>query len=379
LFVPLFCKQALTMTDTSTSKHTLSSDEKVLDSIKPSKIILPTIIGLAVISWLVYKQLDLGELKAVQWTSASFGWILVAMTVYLGRHLLYSYRLRILSEGDFSWLKSIELVTILEFASAVSPSNFGGSAVAFFLLIQENISAARSTAIVIYTIIADTLFFVFVFPIMYILMGRIFFLPDASLSSSWDNMDTALIGVWLLMTAYGLVLLYGLFVQPRHIKRFLKWVAKWPLLSRSRSRIIKAAEDIEVSSRQIRDLPLYVHGKLAGATLLAWILRFFTVTAILLALNPHIAQSLLDHIIVLGRGAAIYAFTAYSPTPGGSGVAELVFNQFYSEYVSEGIAVIAALLWRIITYYPYLILGVIIIPNWIRKVVNRRREQKLTP
>jgi len=90
------------------------------------------------------------------------------------------------------------------------------------------------------------------------------------------------------------------------------------------------------------------------------------------------AQSLYDNIILLGRGASLYAITAYSPTPGGSGVAEIIFNQFYSEYVSEGIAVIAALLWRVITYYPYLILGVIFIPNWIRKVVNRRREQKVT-
>ena len=146
------------MPETSTSKDITSSDEKVLDSIRPSRIILPTVIGLAVIIWLVARQLDLQELSAIRWETAAFTWILVAVIVYLGRHLLYSYRLRVLSEGDFSWMKSIELVTILEFASAVSPTNFGGSAVAFFLLIQEKISAARSTAIVIYTIIADTLF-----------------------------------------------------------------------------------------------------------------------------------------------------------------------------------------------------------------------------
>jgi len=103
------------------------------------------------------------------------------------------------------------------------------------------------------------------------------------------------------------------------------------------------------------------------------VLRFFTVSAILLALTPNMAQSLYDHVILLGRGEALYAVTAYSPTPGGSGVAEIIFGQFYSEYISSGIAVIAALLWRVITYYPYLILGVIIIPNWIRKLINRRR------
>lgn len=354
-------------------QNTNTQQEKVLDSIRPTKIILPVIIGLAVIYFLVKSQLNLEELKGIAWSGTAFLWLSISVTVYFARHLLYSYRLRVLSEGDFSWVKSIELVTILEFASAVSPTNFGGSAVAFFLLIQENISAARATAIVIYTIIVDTLFFVFSFPTLYVLLGRNFFLPAVSPDSSWDGMGITLVIVWGIMSFYGLLLMYGLFFQPKHIKRFLTWVSKWPFLKKSKGRIEKAAEDIEVSSLHIRNLSWGFHSKLFFATLLAWILRFFTVTAILIALNPSMAQSLYDHIILLGRGEALYAVTAYSPTPGGSGVAEIIFGQFYSEYISPGIAVIAALLWRVITYYPYLILGVIIIPNWIRKLINKRR------
>ena len=146
-----------------------TDQEKAIEAIRPTKIILPVIIGLAVIYFLVKSQLNLDELKNIDWSFTAFTWIFISILVYTMRHLLYSYRLRVLSEGDFSWWKSIELVTILEFASAVSPTNFGGSAVAFFLLIQENISAARATAIVIYTIITDTLFFVFSFPILFLL------------------------------------------------------------------------------------------------------------------------------------------------------------------------------------------------------------------
>jgi uncharacterized protein (TIRG00374 family) len=102
-------------------------------------------------------------------------------------------------------------------------------------------------------------------------------------------------------------------------------------------------------------------------------MRFGCVTAILLAFDPNIISSLIDHVIIFGRGVALYSVSAYSPTPGGSGVAEIIFGQFYSEYVSKGIAVLAAFLWRMITYYPYLILGVIVIPNWIRKIINKNR------
>ena len=352
--------------------------QKVLNSISPTKIILPTLIGLVVVVYLVINQLDFTELKSISWTTYSFFWILIAVSVYIGRHLLYSYRLRMLSEGDFSWIKSIELVTILEFASSVSPTNFGGSAVAFFLLIQENISAARSTAIVIYTIIADTLFFVFSIPLLFVFFGSIIFIPSNGIDTAWGGLGITLFIVWLIMAAYGLLLLYGLFVKPIHIKRLLRWIAKWPIFNKSAQRIEKAAEDIEVSSLHIRNLSWRFHAKLIIATLIAWVLRFFTVSAILLALNPAMSQSLYDHIILLGRGEALYAVTAYSPTPGGSGVAEIIFGQFYKEYISSGIAVVAAVLWRVITYYPYLILGVVIIPNWIRKLINKRRIKSAT-
>ncbi len=350
-----------------------SKQEKVLDSISPSKVYLPSIIGLVVVFYLLQRQINFQEILDIPWRAASYGWLLIAIVVYMGRHVLYSWRLRLLSEGDFSWMKSIELVTILEFASSVSPTNFGGSAVAFFLLIQENISGARATAIVIYTIIADTLFFVLTLPLLFVLFGKSFFVPATEIGTQWGGLAVTLFVSWLIMCGYGLMLLYGLFIQPVYLKRLFRWFGRRKILQKSKDRIDMAADEIELSSRHIKDLPGYFHGAIAGITLGAWILRFFTVTAILLALNPDMPQQMYDHLVLLGRGEALYAVTAYSPTPGGSGVAEIVFGEFYKEYVSPGVAVVGAVIWRVITYYPYLILGVIIIPNWIRKLINKRR------
>ncbi|MEL6123445.1 MAG: lysylphosphatidylglycerol synthase domain-containing protein [Bacteroidota bacterium] len=130
--------------DQDTSQHFDIEQEKVLDSIRPGRIILPTLIGLGVIIYLIYRQVNFEEILTIDWRPSSYLWMIVAILVYAGRHMLYSYRLRALSEGEFSWPKSVELVTILEFASSVSPTNFGGSAVAFFLLIQERISAKKT-------------------------------------------------------------------------------------------------------------------------------------------------------------------------------------------------------------------------------------------
>ena len=54
---------------------------------------------------------------------------------------------------------------------------------------------------------------------------------------------------------------------------------------------------------------------------------------------------------------------------------ELMFSGFFSDYISEGIGSVGALLWRLITYYPYLILGIIIIPNWLRRIVRLKKKQ----
>ena len=351
--------------------------EKVIDSIRPRKIVLPIVIGIAVIIYLLSRQLDIDELRAIRWTGYAMFWIGISVAVYMLRHLLNSWRLKVLSEGDFSWWKSIELVTILEFASAVSPTNFGGSAVAFFLLIQERISGARATAIVIYTIVADTVIFVITLPLLYFLFGDSIFVPAKEIHTVWGGLLVTLFIVWVIMTVYGTLLLYGLFIQPRHLKNLLLVFSKWRIFGGTRKKIKQAAFEIEESSIHIRSQPFFFHFKTSLATLVAWIFRFFSISAILIAVSPSMSQTLYDHFILLGRGEALYAVTAYSPTPGGSGVAEILFGQFYSEYISRGIAVVAAILWRLVTYYPYLFLGVIIIPNWILKILNRRRAEKV--
>ena len=68
--------------------------------------------------------------------------------------------------------------------------------------------------------------------------------------------------------------------------------------------------------------------------------------------------------------------TQFTPTPGGSGVMELAFSGFFSDFVSKGIGSIGALLWRLITYYPYLIIGALIIPNWVRRVMRNRKQKR---
>lgn len=355
----------------------LDEQREILKSVRPSRIIIPTLIGIGVVGYFALRQLDMEQLSSVKWSAHAVLWIFICILAFIVRHFVISWRLRLLSENDFSWKKSIELVFILEFASAVSPTNFGGSAVAFFLLIQESISAARSTAIVVYTIVADTIIFIVTIPLLMLLFGLNAFRPELSNAHVFDGLGYTLLVVWLIMTAYGLLFLYGLFIRPKHLKRLLKVFSKWKIFGKSRHRIQQAAEEIETTSLRIKSKPMSFHISASIMTVIAWICRFFSITAILIALDPDIRTTFTDHVILLSRGESLYAVTAYSPTPGGSGVAELIFGSFYSDYVSKNVAILGAVLWRALTYYPYLFLGIIIIPNWIRTVINKRRQKNI--
>lgn len=362
---------------TSLKENDFTEDQKkLLHSIRPSKIILPTIIGLLVIAYIVWRQLSFEELSNINWNIHVAIWITISIIVYAIRHVMIAWRLKLLSENEFSWKKSIELIFILEFASAVSPTNFGGSAVGFFMLIQETISGARATAIVIYTIIADTLIFVITIPLLALFFGMTAFRPDLTEVSQIDGLGYTMLLVWMVMSVYGLLFLYGLFVRPKHLKKLLTIFSSWKIFGKSKERIKQAGEDIESTALNISNKPWTFHAKASTMTLVAWICRFFSISAILIALSPDISTNFNDQIILLSRGEALYAVTAYSPTPGGSGVAELIFSSFYSDYVAQNVAILGSLVWRAITYYPYLFLGIIIIPNWIRTIINKRRIKK---
>ena len=72
-----------------------------------------------------------------------------------------------------------------------------------------------------------------------------------------------------------------------------------------------------------------------------------------------------------------------SPTPGGSGFAEIILGRYITDAIpadpayAGGIALAIAIIWRIISYYPYLIIGASIAPGWIqRKFVKHPVEKK---
>lgn len=366
-----------------TNKNTEPSDEfteeqqEVLRSIRTSRIILPIMIGIAVVVYLFFKEFNPEDFNQIRWTSHAWFWIGVSTALLILRHIAYATRLRILSEGRFTWRKCVELIFIWEFSSAVTPTSVGGSAVAFFVLSQEKLPAAKTATIVLYTVVLDTIFFVGTLPILLFFIGPKMIRPELT---SWETVDVwgyYFFVAYVLMAIYGFVFYYGLFINPVQLKRFLVGATKIKFLRKFRQKAMDLGNEMVVASREMKRKKWRFHLGAFGATATAWSCRFLLLNCLIIALVSTVGTDFWTQFTLYGRLQTMFIVIAFSPTPGGAGFVEGLFAPFVADFVTNATsATIIATIWRVMTYYSYLLIGAIIIPNWIRQRLNRRKLSK---
>ena len=106
------------------------SDKKLTRKISPYKIIYPVIIGLGVVSYMLYREFDLTAFEQISFGWSSVFWLSVAVMCMFIRDLGYVIRIRVLSGDRLSWIRSIRIVLLWEVTSAGSASARGGARLA---------------------------------------------------------------------------------------------------------------------------------------------------------------------------------------------------------------------------------------------------------
>ncbi len=344
---------------------------ELIQSIRPSRIIIPILIGLAVVGYLLWQQFDPKVFSEIHWTSHVFFWVGMSLFFLAFRHFCYMVRLHILSDKVFSLKKAFELIFIWEFSTAISPTSVGGSAVALFVLSQEKLSGAKTTTLIIYTVILDALYFLLMLPILYLIFGeRMIGLED------WGSFGATsiLLLTYGVMFTYSLGFFYGIFINPNTIKRTLLFFCKLPLLKRYKERAEKLGEDIIVASAEMREKNWQFHLGAFLSTVGAWTCRFLLINCLIIAFTAALDLNVFDHLLAYARLNAMFIILLLFPSPGGAGFAESGLGVFLSGIVPPTLAILIAIIWRLFAYYAYLLAGVIVIPNWIKNVINERRK-----
>jgi uncharacterized protein (TIRG00374 family) len=310
-----------------------------------------------------YEKINALEvLQKIDWSSDTFFWGLFAIMGMVGRDFGYMLRIRLLTEKALSWRQSFRVIMTWEFASALAPGVVSGATVAMFILNREKIALGRATAIVILTAFFDNLFYVLFIPLLFIL------LPADSLFPKTGISDTLSLVFWSGYSIFALLcatLFLSIFIYPKLIGKILGSITKPKWMKRFREGALKTGTDLETTALTFRDKTVGFWLKVFGATILSWSSRFLVINFILQA---FLHLNLIQQVQVFFKQFVLWMFLRVSPTPGGSGVAEWSFGELMSDF-SDSFVLLAtmAVLWRLISYFPYLFIGSILLPRWLKR------------
>lgn len=337
--------------------------------LRTHRIIYPIVIGLGVVAYLFWDEFDPKAFSLISFTWKSVLWLIVAALLMVGRDFGYIMRIRVLSDNQLTWRSAFRIIMLWEFTSAVTPGAVGGTSVAIVYVNKEGVSVGKSSAIVMATSLLDELYFVLMFPLLLLTLGyfRLFDFEGGKLLTS-----VAAIGYSVKLT-WTVALFYGMFSNPKGLSWLIGQVFRLPILRRWKEAADRAGDEIIASSRELKRKPIGFWLRAFGCTFLSWTSRYWVVNALFLAFFT--VDGFINHLVIFGRQLVMWIMLLVMPTPGGSGFAEKIFQEALTSFIPiAGFTAFVVLLWRFITYYPYLFIGAVLLPKWFSTQARKKKE-----
>ncbi len=316
----------------------------------------------------------------IEWTKGAIVWFLAAIALMVVRDMGYILRIRILSSNRLTWKQCFQIIMLWEFASAISPGAIGGTAAAVLIMAQEKLRSGTTTAIVLITSFLDEMYYMIMTPIAFWAITETTLFPsfaEASFPSviNTENLRNLFWSGYFFLLGWTIFLGFALFIKPQIAKQIIVTVVRLPILRRFKKRAEKFSDDLLIASNEFKQKPFSFWFKSSLATAITWTARFLVINCLIMLLN-HVQAS--EHWVIFGKQLVMWILLMIAITPGGSGIAELIFPAFMGPYLpTKTISRHLSILWRLITYYPYIIIGVMVLPFWLKRVGLEKKLQRL--
>lgn len=399
----------------------LEQQQKVLKTFRPRNIALAIIFGLGVTGYMLYSSITEGEDFFKNLSDPNWFWAACILLTLFARDLGYMYRIKNITNQELSWKASFFVIFLWEFASAVTPSVVGGTLVAVFILNREGINTGKAVAYAMFTAILDNCYFLVVSPIVLSITGWDI-VPN--FDYGWINKDILLWAFkisYLLIGMYTSFMIFGIFIKPKFFKNFLFGFVKiFRLKSKYKRRVINFGNEIRIASIELKDKSFGYWAKAVGSSAFVWSARYFVLNCVFAAFlaNSPTKYDNFSHKGTWSKQVIMWVTQLVSPTPGASGAAEGMVNAMYDGTINPALTIdkkpvpdtlgimgppdanrqlvsssnevrkaypngrfadssfnsAVAFVWRLVTFYPYLILGAFLLPRWLRRVFVKTGE-----
>lgn len=343
------------------------SNEKAAKTLSPRSVWLPVIIGFAIIG------ITLSRDESFTWESLNMiteiapGALLVTFLLLLLKDFCNMLRIGFLSGGEFGLSNVFYVVLLWEFAIAVTPPVIGATAVLVFIMLKEGLSFGKALAYTMLAAIMDNLFFLTASPLAILLSGGAV-IPDSPVAENGLGASLS----YLFYLSYGSIAFFTAFMSsailflPKTIRRLLESLVSLRLFQRWKPAVTKQSQELELASRVLKGKPFSFWLKLIGFTYLVWLLKYSIVNSVMAGFVPLGAD---DHLLAIGRHIIMWVVMLVSPSPGNAGSAEFIFGAFYNQFLGE-YTFVASVVWRMVTFYPYLIIGALLLPKWGKRIAR---------
>ena len=343
------------------------------------RLVVPAAIGMAVVVWLFHNEFSIQVWQQIHFTSRVIICIELAWLFMGGRDFGLMWRFRTLSDGQLSWKQAAKVNFMCEFTSCITPSAVGGSSLGMIFMHHEGINLGRATTLMLTTLFLDELFFVIACPVIVAVVPYEELFGFSRHSGFTIGLKWTFWVVYALLVVWTLILFCGIILWPQGVRKALVKLFGIRFLRRWQPAVVELGRNMEDASRDLRRRSAMWWAETFVATSLTWTSRYLVVNALFLGFVPGV-----DQLVVFGRQFVVWVVLMVSPTPGGAGVSEWLFTEYYGDMLSSaGIALIIALFWRIITFYVYLVVGVFLAPSMLsskryksRKTDNNNKLKK---
>lgn len=306
------------------------------------------------------------SIEALRFFSVNyFPYIALAFAFIVLQDCFGAFRIHLLSNKKISTKHAFIDVLLIQFANAITPPIASSTAIPMYIFNKEKIGWANSSLIVIINMILDQIMFLIFIPIFWLLFGKINilgFIQNNETVQYTSVISIITFGYFSFLMVSGSIILI-LFIAPKKSIACIYF-----LLNKMKLQgVIVSIQPFLFQLYKIRILLLHKSVnfwlQISVCTIGIWLMKFVCASILLL---PFLKEN--RFLISIIRQYYLTIMQLAIPTPGGSGTAEMGFLYFFKDLVlhTESLPLIAAI-WRIETFYYYIIIGLILFPLWLKK------------
>lgn len=330
------------------------------------KAVIPAVIGIGVVIWLFIRDFNPAAWAMLHLDARTVVAVALACLFVTGRDFGLTWRFRAITDSQLTWRRALRVDIMCAFTSAITPSVVGGSALAIFYLNREGVSVGKATTLTLTTLFLDELFFVVFCPLLFIFIPVSELFGTVADSTFLRSVEVVFWLVYAGIVVWTAILFTGILARPQWLRNTVKWLFSKRWLKRWQEGANSMMDNMHNTSVWVKSQPRRWWLEVFGATTLSWFSRYFVVNALFWGFVPAASG-----LLVFGRQFVVWVTLMVSPTPGGSGVSEWLFTNYYGDLIGDlSIALVLAMIWRILSYYIYLLAGVCLAPAYFSKKKN---------